>query len=735
MADGAGVKPPVGGSDAIERPKLSTWLFGTRGGWLTLWAVIAGTLLVLPLLAPVVGLGQAIKGEMTWYYLAASTLFWLPFLLFALDPEETIASGPRLLMPLISTAILATLTALAVADNILGTKQLDQTPQRIAFFAFLALAFVPRVWNAALLAFHKAKSRRAAETSARRQTTSATGTADAIADRLEDYRNAESLGAILATILFFGIATGAIYLGTLQKTTLAAGVGQGLFLIVVALFASIVFLDWIGRFPPLRAAAKAFNRAAPRMRFLVDFYDLLDSALVRLGAHVAGADHLKTRSRYGILVATLGCLSALAWYLPPPLGLTPVVIGLVVALSLSRLWAWVEEDRDMASITGFSPLAPQRVGFREDFRDETLLGFIFVLVLLPIAWMQADQGFTQIFQDGATTARVKTPGDFGMWLGYFGFELAKALPIVDWADIYRLGPGDASIQPYWPNGAHAIFLARALVDLILIASFLQAIAIANRNTQQKSLYAVGQINRLDEIVEKSALSRAIRETRTPGSPPRFLLPKLTEPQLVDFRRYDLSRLRQIYVDSGNDGDRKAFIEQIFHERGQPLEPAIVVAQNVAGTHRNELQLFRTFEQALTEHEARTTRITLDDIRVLMFELRNTSGMRDFKEQLLNVAETRVGASPVPLLEMLADVAVGLEGERDLFQYTTRLAAESMRRVIPKVQDRQCLQDALNDTLTNGPKAFGAAAAAYNALVGAFKQRISELSPDSGPANT
>jgi hypothetical protein len=438
MADGAGANPPAIGG-VVQQSKISAWIFGTRSGLLTLWCLVSAFALLAA--AAIVGVGNLIGTQLGWYFLAATNVLWLPIILFGLDGEETVASGPRLLMPVITSTMLVILASLVVVDNLNGSTILSGPAERVAFFGFLALAFIPRVWNAALFAHHRARNRRAAENAARHHGGSATEAAEAIEERLESYRNAESLGAILATILFFGIGGGGIYLGMQSEgISLAASIGQGLFIGVVSLFATIVFLDWIARFPPLRATATAFNRAAPRMRFLVDFYDLLDTALVRLGAHVAGADHHKTRSRYGILIVTLGSLALLAWFLPAPLGLVPVVIGLVVALSLSRLWAWVEEDRDMASITGFSPLAPQRVGFREDFKDETLLGFIFVLVLLPIAWMQADQGVTQIFQLGDKGARVTTPGDFGMWLGYFGFELAKALPIIDWADIYQVRP-------------------------------------------------------------------------------------------------------------------------------------------------------------------------------------------------------------------------------------------------------------------------------------------------------
>jgi len=260
---------------------------------------------------------------------------------------------------------------------------------------------------------------------------------------------------------------------------------------------------------------------------------------------------------------------------------------------------------------------------------------------------------------------------------------------------------------------------------------LQAIAIANRNAQQKSLYAVGQIARLDELVEKTALARAIRETRQAGDGTlHFDLSRLAAAEFVDFRRYDLSRLRQLYATSHDDEERKAFIRQIFTERGETPDPAIVVAENIAATHRNELQLFRTFEQALTEHDKHIHRISLDDIRVLMFELRNTSGMRAFKEQLLDVAEKRVEASPIARLIMLRDIAVGKEGERDLFQYTTKLAAEAMRRIIPNVDDCSTLMETLHATRTNGPKAFGGAVAAYNALVATLEAQIGKVCPST-----
>lgn len=234
MADGAG---PIGPSDSgvVERPKLSTWLFGTRSGWLTLWAVVAGLALVLPLFLPVFGLPSIINETTRWYYLAASTILWLPLLLLSLDPEETVASGPRILLPVLTTLLLATLTLLAMADTLLGLDMLTQTPQRVAFFAFLALAFVPRVWNAGLFAFHRARNRKSAERTARQQTVAAGQSAGAVEDEIQNYRNAESLGAVLSTAVVLFLTAGAFYLGSFgEPQGLGSGLGIAIFVFVIA---------------------------------------------------------------------------------------------------------------------------------------------------------------------------------------------------------------------------------------------------------------------------------------------------------------------------------------------------------------------------------------------------------------------------------------------------------------------------------------------------------------------
>lgn len=727
MADGAGTKPPTIGGIG-QRPTLSAWLFGTRNGWLTLWAVAGAIAFATPIVVLAVALEVQFDLSARWYMLAGSTVILLPLILFFLDPAESVATGPRIRLPAISIGILATLTSLAVIDATTGGHNLSGTPQRTTFFAFLALAFAPRVWNAALFAVSRARSRKAAEAAALKDLPPDQQAIEAVDKEVQLYRNTESIGALLSTLVIAVIVAGAFYVGSFKTDPeLGSGLGVVIFAIVICIFAAIVFLDWIARFPPLRSLAKTMYGAAPRLRILADIYDWIDTGLVRLGSHIAGADHLKTRTRYSILCSTLICLALLAWFLPTPLGLVPVFLGLVLALSLSRLWSWVEDDRDMAAATQYSPLAPQRVGFREDFRDETLLGFIFVLILLPIGMMQAHEGTNQaLFVKSGTDTPVQARDNFWLWLGYFGFELAKALPIVDWADIYNLGPGSDSIEPTRSNGMHAVFVARALVDLILIAALLQAIGIATRNNQQKALFGLRRIFRLDELVERSALGRAIRETRWTNPDSKYNLDKLSDPALVDFRHYDLSRLKQLYAAHAPGSDERAFIDEVLKDRKATPAPTIDVARDIAETHRNELALFKTFEQALAEHRFRTHPIDIDDIQTILFALRRQSGFKDFKQHLVDVAIDEIASPPQQVMEMLTTVAVGKESERDAYKQIANLVGLAALRVIPKVTDPQQIADSLRAFRENGPIAFGSYAKTLEQVIKALEARLDQL---------
>jgi len=725
MAEGFTGNPQSGSADLPSEQHgevaAANWLTTTRNGFLTICAT---------------GVGLVLAGVLAWHFLVgailttpdalawfatASALFALPILLLSLDSSDNMGLGPKLTLPLSTLLVLAVAAVIALIDRANHFhifENADGAPQPfalVALFAFVIVAFLPRVWNAVRFTAFKQREIDAREADAVRKRLqgdrAAQQRAAELSKRTQEQDDAEALGAFIATMIVAGIGLLAWFAGSLRDGMgLRNGVGVAIAAGVIGLFAIVIFLDWIAEAPPIRATSRAVRGFSRRVRSLASFYNAIDTVLVRIGAHAAGMEHRHMSSRYFVLAGTMLAMAVLAWNLPAPIGLIPAGIGLLLALSVSRLWSWVEDDRNLASITRFNPDAPIKVGFREDFRDETLLGFVFVLVIIPIALMQADKGLF-----GSALFDAKAPADKGnldLWLGYYGFELAKALPVIDWADIYKLQPGDDLLRPNGPMGMHAVFAARVAVDLVLIASLLQAIAIATRNRQQKALFAAGHINRLDELVEKEEIRRALQRRRRDW----FNGP-------VNFRRYDRDRLKEIYF-SSKDNRERTFIETIFVEAGENLDKAIIVLERIASNHGSELELYRTLDAVKSEHHAGSHAASVGDLIEIMNALRSRSGLKDFKFALMNFA-AEIG-SPFEVANMLDLIIFG--AGRDIFQYTRIEAAKLLTALTPRLTDCQQVRELIQAVATQRAAAFGASQFVPDALLQALHMREADICP-------
>ena len=54
--------------------------------------------------------------------------------------------------------------------------------------------------------------------------------------------------------------------------------------------------------------------------------------------------------RYALLAATLVPCGVLGYTLGAPWGLIPIAWGFLIAISMSRRWAWIEDDRELAVV-------------------------------------------------------------------------------------------------------------------------------------------------------------------------------------------------------------------------------------------------------------------------------------------------------------------------------------------------------------------------------------------------
>lgn len=740
MADGSFEQP-----SPVSETKSRSWhsRFGaflrTRQGVFTIWAAVVAIGLASALavnFSPLAGLDYISEpflnsSDASLWFAATSCLFWLPMMLLLLDPQDNMATGPRWQL---SVATLTMLAILAVASAIFapeirqsfkiasGEGQWDAiiaSPPLVAFFSFFAVVLITRVSNAALFARYAQQQYEARQEAVLAASVRGEDDKKALLREMADHRkeqgNAEAIGALLGTAIVMLIAGLAIVAGGLgSQTTIGRDVGLMIAAAIVSVFAVVFLLDWLSELPPVRALGRWVNGASHYFAWLAAFYNFVDFLLVRIGAQVAGAGHTNPAARYSAMATIHLSLAAMTWYLPDPLGLVPAFVGLTLALSVSRLWAWVEEDRNLAMITQFNPSAPRRVGFKEDYRDEAIFGFMFVLVLIPMALKQADAGglFNLHYFESADHTDP-TP-----WFVYFCFELAKALPIVDWADIY-LEPGSIdTLDPTSPWGKHATFLARALVDLVLVAALLQAISITLRNRQQKALYAAHQISRLDEMLERVELRRAVARPKADWFK-----------KGLDFRHYDPERLRELHSDTTNLRTKR-YIELIFHQSGDSVGYAIAVLESLAKRRASLGELQKTFKTVKREHQSSTKRVEVWDFEGVFDHLRSVEGLRDFKFDLIDfvyeIGATEKAGAPNELEDLLRMLV--FSPRRDQFKYTRVQAAKVLTRIVHRLDDPVRVSELLAELKAASADIFGAAEFVPAQLERALVTRLEEIGP-------
>lgn len=657
------------------------WLFLSRAGLLWLWLVAALCVLGAVLYWHYYRQPLLLDATDWWWFSAATSLAFLPALLLLLDPPDNYSTGPGPWLPFATLGVLVGLAAVSFVDahfefNFLSGQHAIEA--RVTFFAFLGAALIARMWNAANFAGFDAERRNerakeAREAFVREQTLRYPDLRASLTEgEPNGDRDAEAMGALIATLAIGLIGALAFFAGDGASLSLQTTFGFFLCFGVIGLFVVIVCVDAFAELNVVRDLSQAFEAVAKAARPLATFYDWIDTALVRIGAAVVGMGHQGMAMRYIVLVGTMAALAFMGWYLPPPLGLFPAFAGFILAISVSRLWNWVEDDRALAAMTEYSLVAPYRLDFREDYKDETLLAFAFVFIFAPIAMMQANDG-------GVFGPHLFANADgrhLNEWIGFFGIELAKAIPVVDWAEIYGVQTNSEMIAIDGAASRHAVFLARVMVDLVLIAALLQTVSIWTRSRQQKQLYAAGHLDRLDPFVERLEFSRALRVARLADG--KFDLTKLAKNGVIDFRTYDEKRLFALYASTA-DEDRRGFIETIARQRGIDLVHAIDLAIDIAESNGDPLELVTTFQRAVDDHRARVKTIEPDDLYRILTAVRTRRGLRSFKEDAVDLMEEI--ATPGELIDLLSGLAGGEKA--DLYLYAREYMSDAIGRAKAK----------------------------------------------------
>ncbi|MFC7290972.1 hypothetical protein [Hirschia litorea] len=285
--------------------------------------------------------------------------------------------------------------------------------------------------------------------------------------------------------------------------------------LVVIAFLSVIFIPNITRW--LRTSHLDASRVHSMGPSSIDALlggvtkplSMIDSYMVKVIAPLSGST--EKRTGHFLLVLIMLLLSSLGFVLASPFGLIPISFAMILAFALGRRWAWVEEDRDTASRLQSTRKGGIHIGFENDFKDEALLAYASFFVLVPLTLHQI-QGWLAPFQEvqGMTSGNA-----FVDWLRFFGAELAKAVPFVDWFEIYNVDvktPFSISNESS-SLAKHLTFGARAMVDLVIMAALLQALGISHRRRTERKLYKAGQLKSFDPFLEADFFESGMRYNR------------------------------------------------------------------------------------------------------------------------------------------------------------------------------------------------------------------------------
>ncbi len=359
----------------------------------------------------------------------------------------------------------------------------------------------------------------------------------------------------LTIILIFAI--GQIWPDGLE---LPESVGNGTIVALASAF-GLVFLS--SRLPAPQSLSEILDklrRWTSGVKGLGRTLSLIDAALVFGVAPLGGMTISNPVLRYALLLTQIGCGGLLSWYAPTPFGLLGAFWVFSLVFAVVRRWGWIEHIR------AFHHQDPSGVDSRKinkmfDLRDEAMVSLLLLVLVMPVAMRQIHlavpdaQGFS---------VSGNASEHFLSWTGFFGVELLKALPFLDWADIYG-AENAALITTSGAISMHSVFVARLVIDLVFLAALVQwiSISVAIEKNKRDFLSKKDGVRSLDERIERNHLSRLVNI----GKNGEYF----ATPVVSQYTHYDTLALSRLKLRHKNDARLMAAIRAIARAAGKEIE--------------------------------------------------------------------------------------------------------------------------------------------------------------------
>ena len=376
------------------------------------------------------------------------------------------------------------------------------------------------------------------------------------------HRHVTGLGAAAACfVLTFVIVAGWVGQKNYPDFEIPEIAGQFVVVGIALIFAGLLSLSKITNYGGPRSILRGLRRISSPFNPIGRWLSWADSMCVYVIAPTVGASLRGVFSRYLVMLGHIAIATLFSWFAPAPYGLLGTAWALFAVISLTRRWTWIEEDRRELINNPSGSELELKVGTEEDLRDEAIYSLLFLILVLPIGMRQFELLFpsAQIFN-----IRAGAEDSLPAWTAFFGIELLKALPFIDWADTYQAS-GDTRIETGSILSMHVVVAARALIDVVFLSTLFQAVSISVSLSRNRRDFVSGKadVDRLDDRIEVRELEKLAHWDRTRWE---------FSPDIEYFKRYNTDRLSRLRLNARPESKLYAVIQKIFEMTGADYTP-------------------------------------------------------------------------------------------------------------------------------------------------------------------
>lgn len=362
------------------------------------------------------------------------------------------------------------------------------------------------------------------------------------------------IGACLAAAAYFGQASNG-------HIRIPEWLGLSVILLFCAIFFWIFLISKVFDFSSLRGGQRILERLFRPLVPIGKKFSQFDAYLVFVFAPIFGATLQGSYLRYGVLFSHLIGGTMFAWLGPPPIGLFGAIWAVTGIIALSRRWSWIETERNRILQDPSIPSTDLRISIDDDLRDEAVLGLLALVVVLPIAMRQIHLWLPAVPIFAVEPASVNR---LDAWVGFFGVELLKALPFLDWADVYD-AQAVTRIESVSALSMHLVLISRAILDLLFISAIFQSIAISVSLAKNRSDFLNKRpgVDQLDPRIEVRELSGLAYKSKGQW---------VFRREIVDFTHYNLRRLSFLRLRAPEGGRLRSAIDKILALSNREVVP-------------------------------------------------------------------------------------------------------------------------------------------------------------------